>query len=203
MKVIGLCGGSGSGKGEVAGIFKEYGIPSIDTDRIYHELTSCPTQCLIDLVAEFGDQILTSDGILDRGKLREIVFSDTQSNRRESLNRITHFHILSKTRELISEYRKKEFSAVLVEAPLLFESEFDKECDFVIAVTADMETRIKRIIMRDNITPALAEKRIKAQLDDEYIVKKSRYNIINNGTISELRIQVKKIIQSFAEKEIF
>ena len=114
LKIIGLCGGSGSGKGSVAELFLEYGIPSVDTDAVYHDITSSPSPCLDALVAEFGTDILTPDGALDRKKLSGIVFFGQDSiKRREKLNAISHKYVLAKTREILSVYennRKEEKS---------------------------------------------------------------------------------------------
>ncbi len=194
MQVIGLCGGSGSGKGEVSKIMMKHGIPSIDTDSVYHQLTSAKTQCLQDLVNEFGKKILDGDGILDRKKLREIVFSDCAEDKREALNRISHAHVIARTRELIAEYSEKGVPAVLIDAPLLFESGLDRSCDFVIAVTAARDVRIERIVVRDGISAADAVKRIDSQLTDEYLLSKSRYNISNNGTIRDLELQIENLL---------
>ncbi len=194
MKVIGLCGGSGSGKGEVAKIMMRHGVPSIDADRVYHQLISAKTQCLRDLVNEFGEEILDGDGILDRKKLRAIVFADGADLKREALNRISHAHVITRIKELIAEYSQKGIPAVLIDAPLLFESGFDRECDFVIAVTADKDVRIARIVMRDGISTADAVKRINSQLTDEYLLSKARYNISNNGTVEELELKIKDLL---------
>ena len=78
MKIIGLCGGSGSGKGAVCDLFLELGIPSIDTDALYHKMTSSDSPCLRALAEEFGASIIDVHGKLDRAVLRGIVFSSTE-----------------------------------------------------------------------------------------------------------------------------
>ena len=194
MKVIGLCGGSGSGKGTVAQLFSEFDIPSIDTDKVYHALTSSKSLCLDALADEFGPQILSLDGSLDRSKLSEIVFSRNDSaEKRRKLNQISHKFVLQRTREILDEYRADGKKAVLVDAPLLFESGFDKECDFVIAVIANESIRISRIVERDKITVENARRRIRTQLPDEYLEANSKYIIKNDGMLSELRETVGKI----------
>ena len=87
MKVIGLTGGSGSGKGAVGKILNSLGIPVIDTDAIYREMTEAPCSCLSALEAEFGDSIITESGSLNRTALAELVFSsDDSEERRARLN---------------------------------------------------------------------------------------------------------------------
>ena len=197
MKVIGLCGGSGSGKGTVAEIFSVFGIPSVDTDKVYHELTSRKTDCLDALVNEFGSVILNNEGYLDRRALSSIVFGDgAATTRRKKLNEITHRFVLDKTRELLRDYEEMGAKAALVDAPLLFESGFDKECDIIVAVIADMNTRIDRIMLRDGISENAATLRVKTQLPDDYLSSRADFIINNSGTLDE----VEKAVTEIAEK---
>ena len=137
MKVIGLCGGSGSGKGAVSRIFAEIGIPSIDTDAVYRRMTLSDSPCMRALAAEFGKEIINSLGGLDRARLASIVFNDP--SRLKTLNKIAHSFILDETRRRLAEYSDEGFPAAVVDAPVLFESGFDKECDEIICVLADSE----------------------------------------------------------------
>lgn len=201
MKIIGLCGGSGSGKGEVAKIFSAHNIVSIDTDKIYRDLTSSNTVCMSELVSFFGSEIQKSDGSLDRRLLADIVFnSDDSVAKRQMLNKISHAHVLAEVRRRIKEYDALGFPAVAVDAPLLFESEFDKECDTVVGVIAEREERIKRIMSRDKITRLGAESRIASQLSDEYISEHSDYIIINNGDRISLQNEVGKVAKKILER---
>ncbi len=184
MIVIGLCGGSGSGKSVVSDVAEKMNIPSIDTDFVYRELTCASSPCLDELAMEFGVQVIGTGGALDRGVLREIVFSD--SKRLARLNEITHKHILARTRDLLERYRCEGRSAAIVDAPLLFESGFDRECDAIVAVVADRECRIDRIMARDGITREAAERRIATQICDDELIARSHYFIPNNGTVDEL-----------------
>lgn len=200
MKVIGLCGGSGSGKGTVAKMFAEFNILSIDTDKVYHMLTSEKSSCLDALVAEFGEDILSEDGSLNRKALAQIVFAGNDSDKkRAALNRISHKFVLEKTREMLDELKNKGTPAALVDAPLLFESGFDKECDAVIAVVADEQTRIERIKERDGVSAEYARARIKAQLSDEYLIKNSDYVIDNSGTVNDTGLCVSEIARKILE----
>lgn len=201
MKVIGLCGGSGSGKGFVSKIFLEYGIPSIDTDVVYRELTSQMTPCLRALVEEFGDDIVTAEGLLDRRRLSQLVFiGDGSEKRLQKLNEISHKFILDETRKRLSEYEKAGFTAAIVDAPVLFESGFDKECDAIVAVLAKREIRIARIIARDGISKETADLRINSQIDDDKLTTLCDYVITNNGDIDSLRISVGKVAGLILEK---
>ena len=194
MKVLGLCGGSGSGKGAVSHSFARYGVRSVDTDAVYHELISHPSPCTEELAARYGEGILSENGTLSREALRRIVFEDKKAL--DVLNKITHKHILSATREIIRAEESCGASFILIDAPLLFESGFDKECDLIIAVVADADLRLGRIMKRDSISESLARSRIAAQLSDEYISARADFLIVNNGDISSIDSRVDEI---FAE----
>ena len=188
MKVIGLCGGSGSGKGAVSRIFSEISIPSIDTDAVYREMTLSDSPCMRELRGEFGDEVVNSQGGLDRARLASIVFNDP--SRLKTLNKIAHSFILDETRRRLAEYMDEGFPAAIVDAPVLFESGFDTECDEIICVLADRDVRIARIMSRDGITRDAAEKRIASQIPDEILISKCDYAIYNNSDIESLREQI-------------
>ncbi len=198
MLVIGLCGGSGSGKSTAADIFTHYNILPINADLIYRELTSKKTDCLIELVNEFGESILDENGVLDRKSLGAIVYRDEKKLKR--LNSITHFHILASIRAIINDVKSKGYFAVLVDAPLLFESGFDKECDFTIAVIADEKTRVDRIVSRDKISESDAIRRISYQLSNSYLQKNCDYVIYNNSTLDALVKNVNDIVNDIKNK---
>ena len=185
MKVIGLCGGSGSGKSLVCSIFNELDIICIDADRVYHDMISSDSECSKELVSVFGDEIAAEVGI-NRARLRELAF--LSKDNLELLNNITHKHILKQTRLMISNVRATTDSkAVIFDAPLLFESGFDKECDLTICVIADEKIRIERIINRDGISYEAAKARINSQISNDELINKCTYSIENNSTDQELR----------------
>ena len=186
MKIVGLCGGSGSGKGAVGQLFEKHGVPVIDTDAVYHELTSARSECIDELVLAFGNSIIDENGALNRPALGKIVFSSGASDKLQLLNKITHKHILLKTREMLGNFSERGFSMVVVDAPLLFESEFNKECDIIVSVIADKNTRVERIMSRDKISEDVARRRIATQLGDDFLIANSDFVIRNDSTLSEL-----------------
>ena len=193
MKVIGLCGGSGSGKGAVGDVFQRFGALVIDTDALYHKMTSGQSECLDALVREFGDDIV-HNGALDRKKLSSIVFyGDGAKARLEKLNGISHKFILDEVRRIIADGASRGFRYAVVDAPLLFESGFDSECDVTVAVVANTETRIARIMARDGISREKAELRIASQHTDEWLIENSDFVVRNDNGISLLEEQVKII----------
>ena len=203
MLVIGLAGGSGSGKGSVCAIFREFGFEFIDTDALYGKLTAPGGKCIGPLVSEFGKVILNEDGSLNKTTLAKIVFmSENAEEKRKKLDGITHKIILGETRKLLTDYSSKNTFAVLVDAPLLFESGFDRECDIIISVIAEENIRIKRIIQRDKITEEMARNRIASQLSNEFLRENSDYIIVNNGSMEELRGNISSIAEKILKRGI-
>jgi dephospho-CoA kinase len=194
MKIIGLTGGSGAGKGEVCKAFLSLGIESVDTDKISREVTKKGGGCLNELVGNFSGAILTSYGELDRKKLADIAFDPGSNGKNlETLNKITHKHILNECKRIILDMQNAGRKALIIDAPLLFESGFDKSCDVIIAVVADLDKRTERIIKRDSITGDQAAARIKNQKSDRFFLDNSDHVIYNNSDYADIYIQVSKI----------
>lgn len=191
MKIIGVTGPIGSGKSYVGDILEEHGIPRIDTDKVYHGLISGYTDTVKELEAEFGKEIVKSDGSVDRKKLGEIVFSDKAKLSR--LNEITHKYVHIETKDLIEAYRQESHRAVVVEVPLMFESGFDKMCDEIICVVADDDVRVQRIVKRNGISEKDAKNRIKNQKDNNFYIEKSTIVVYNNGN-EDIRAQIEVLI---------
>lgn len=201
MLIIGLCGGSGSGKGTVAQRFERYNIPSIDADLVYRELLENKGELLFELREAFGESILDERGMLDRKRLSEIVFSAEHKDEcLPMLNRITHSAVIAETERRIEILKDTGVPAVIFDAPLLFESGFDKRCDTIIAVLADTETRLNRIMARDSITREFALARISVQLPDSFLEERADHIIVNNGSLAELDAQVSAIAEKIFER---
>ncbi|MBO5931071.1 MAG: dephospho-CoA kinase [Clostridia bacterium] len=192
MLVIGLTGPTGAGKGAVATIFEGYGIPVINADRVYHELITPPSSCLQELVEIFGKEILLPDGSLNRRALASIVFSNPAA--REKLNTVTHRYVMEEIRTRMERLRREEVPVAALDAPQLFEAGAHKACGAVVSVLAERQTRLERIVARDNITPEAAMRRILAQKSDEFFKTHSDYIIENNGNIELLTPQVHRIL---------
>lgn len=178
MKIIGLCGGSGSGKTTACAAMEALGARIIDTDRVYREICVAGSDCLADIAREFGRAAVAPDGGLDRRSLGAIVFSDAEARGR--LNEIAHAHIRTETERRLTEYKSSGADAVVVDAPLLFESGFDRMCDITVGITAPRKLRIARITARDGISEKDAEARIDSQITDEELIRLCGY-IIENG----------------------
>lgn len=193
MKVIGLTGPTGAGKSELCSCLARLGIPNINADKIYHQLLTPPSPCLDALAAHFGEKILKLDGTLNRKALAAIVFAEGAENEHDMLNKITHGFVLKRIRELIAEYSSASCPAVVADIPLLFESEFYKECDFNISVLANRMVRIDRIMKRDGLDYSAANARVCAQQPDDFYISRSDTVIYNNSDGKELEAAAAKI----------
>ncbi len=191
MLVIGLTGGTGSGKGRVGQCFLSHGIKTIDTDIVSRDVCKKGSPCLTELTLFFGEVILNSDGTLNRKKLAEIAFSDEAKH--QKLNTITHRHILNSVRCWLDECKRNGDLAAVVDAPLLYESGFDRECDIVIAVIAPKEVRKERIRLRDGITDCEIDARMSKQKDDLFYTENADFVITNDSSLSSLQEQVNDI----------
>lgn len=202
MKIIGLTGPSGAGKSTLCKRFLELNIPCINTDDIYHSLTSSPSPCLNELKEKFGDKIINENGALDRKALAKLVFEGENAEANLSnLNATTHKYVWEKTNDILTECINKGKKVAVIDAPALFSSKiFLGACDFIISVLCDKELRVERILKRDNISREEALARINAQPDDNFFIENSDYYITNSGIESEMNEQLESI---FEQEEIF
>ena len=194
MLTVGLTGPSGAGKGAVASLFANYGVPSIDTDAVYHQLLLPPSACLNELSARFGQMILTPEGTLDRKALAAVVFAPGHEADLADLNRISHRHVLDEVRRLLAAYEAEGVTAVLVDAPQLFESGFDSECNRILSVLAPREVRLERIMARDGLDEARATARLNAARPDDFFRENSDAVIANRGTVEDMDAEVRRLL---------
>ncbi len=201
MKIIGLTGPSGAGKSTLCEKFEDWDIPCINTDEIYHDITSKPSPCLDELCEKFGPSIINENGALDRVALAKIVFEgENKEKNLANLNVTTHKYVWEETNRILTKYMDEGKVAAVIDAPALFSSKiFIGACDFIISVLCDKETRIERIMKRDNISREKALARINAQPSDEFFIENSDYYITNCGTKDEMN---EKLLSIFEEEEI-
>ena len=195
MKTIGLTGPSGAGKSFCSQFFKKLSIPCIDADEVYHNLLCPPSDCVDELAEHFGKDILNSNGEVDRKALANTVFSDKTHVKLNALNSITHKYVINEISDLLNVYSEQKNIAAVIDAPLLFEAEVDKMCDFTIAVISDEEKRLERIMARDDISAEDAFMRLKAQKSTDFYTKNADYTVTNNADLTALISQLEDIMR--------
>jgi len=196
--IIGVTGNSGSGKTMLSNLLKkEYDAYLIDADETVKSLSIPGGNYYNEIVKKFGNSILLESGKIDKTKLADIIFND--SIKRESLNTITFKYIVEEIKRMVSLSNAK---MIIIDAPLLIESNLDKICDVVISVIADDNIKQERICIRDNIDKSKALARINAQPENDYYIKNSNYVIINNeeNFLEEQIDSIKEILESDAVK---
>ena len=200
MIIIGLCGSSGSGKGHVCREFSAHGVAFIDTDRVYREKVLVSADCVNELVEFFGSDIL-ENGAVSKARLAAMVFEGEGAEARlNRLNEITHKYIKIETEALLRKYEREGYGAVLVDAPVLFESGFDKMCHVTLCVTAPLETKVERIMQRDGIVREKALARLSSQMSDEVLRSRCTYEI-DNSHGADLASQIKSVLTELKLEE--
>ena len=193
MKVIGLTGGIGTGKSTAAEYLKAKGFAHIDADQIGRNMTADHSPILKTLNDLFGPagpfgkagvEILEAPGVLDRKAMADVVFSNPES--RDKFNEIMFAAIIAEIKRQIAFYDREGCAYALVDAPLLFESGADTLCDAVILITADLEKRIERVQLRDNLTREEILSRIRNQMEDAEKAQRADYVVDNSGALRDL-----------------
>ncbi len=190
--VIGLTGPTGAGKSTVAAALEKAGCRIIDADRIAHDAVMQP-ECIIRLKAEYGADIMKADGSLNRRLLAQRAFSTPEKSAR--LNEITHPIIMDEILDRIAREQQSDAKAIVLDAPLLFESGADHYCTATISVTAPIELRLSRVMNRDSITLELAKARIGAQHDDVYYDSRADYVFDGAAAAEGIPEKAQKILE--------
>ncbi|SEQ10517.1 dephospho-CoA kinase [Flavobacterium urocaniciphilum] len=175
-KIIGLTGGIGSGKTTVAKYFAEKGIPVYIADDEAKKIMDSP-EVIKEVQAIFDENVLTKKGLLDRKKIRNIVFHHNE--KLEALNKIVHPKVKKDFENFVKEHQNAPF--IIKEVAILFETNGHKLCDATILVTAPLETRIARVIERDNTTREKVLQIINNQLSEEEKEKLATHIIVNDN----------------------
>ncbi|WP_058485058.1 dephospho-CoA kinase [Defluviitalea phaphyphila] len=196
MKIIGLTGGSGSGKSTVVTILSEMTtVYIIDADKIGHKIILKGNPAYYDIINYFGKKILKEDGEIDRKILGKIVFSD--KNDLKKLNEITHYRIKEYIINTIKEIKKTPslYKYIIIDAALLIETGLHTLVDEIWVVYARLEDRIKRIMERDNISEEQARRRINSQISWEELKKYANRIIYNEKNKEFLKEQLISILK--------
>jgi dephospho-CoA kinase len=182
MLRVGLTGGIGAGKGEVARRLATYGALVIDADQVAREVVAPGTPGLDEVVAAFGTGVLRPDGSLDRALLGEIVFSDTAL--RSRLNAIVHPLVGERMREI--EETAGDQAVVVHEIPLLAESGLAGAFDVVVVVDAPPAVQVERLVSIRGMTRSHALARMSAQATREERLAVATVVVDNSGSLEDL-----------------
>ena len=183
MKIVGLTGGIGSGKSTVLKQFEDLGINTYSADKAAKKLINSDEDLIESIKSLFGDNIYDNN-ILDTIKLSKIVFQD--SHKLESLNSIVHPAVAKDFKSFI---KTNHGDYIVKEVAIIFETNTEDNYDKIILVRAPIEDRIKRVVLRDNITKDDVIRRVNNQIDDSTIIDKCDY-IIDNNNLKELKEKV-------------
>ncbi|GAA2207019.1 dephospho-CoA kinase [Nonomuraea monospora] len=189
MLKIGLTGGIGSGKSEVARRLSAKGAMVIDADRIAREVVEPGTPGLARVVATFGEEVLRADGSLNREKLGSFVFAD--SEKLAALNAIVHPLVGERVAEL--QRAAADDTILVYDVPLLVENNLAPMYDVVIVVDAPDDLRIRRLSEHRGMPEADAKARIAAQATREERLAAADIVIPNDGPLEELDGRVDEV----------
>ncbi len=201
MYLVGLTGGIGSGKSTVAARFAERGAEVIDADAIAREVVEPGGPALPALVERFGEGILQDDGRLDRRALAAVAFADDRS--RADLDRLTHPHVAGRIASRIAEIGGREGARadqiVVVDHPLLIETQQTARFDAVVAVLAPRDVRLARLCENRGLDRADVEARMRAQVDDAARRAAATHLIDNSADLDDLNDQVDAIYEDLCQ----
>ena len=188
--VIGLAGGVGAGKSTVAAILARMGCVVADADALAHQALQ-EAELRATITGWWGPKVLDAAGRIDRAAVARIIFDRPAERKR--LESLVHPWIRRRQKELFAA-APREARALVIDAPLLFETGLDRECDAVIFVEAGRETRLARLGAGRGWTQRELDRREASQLPLD--VKRSRadYVVVNDGDLDDLTDQVRRIL---------
>ncbi|HSK92256.1 MAG TPA: dephospho-CoA kinase [Euzebyales bacterium] len=192
MFLIGLTGGIASGKSTVAERFVRHGAELIDADAVAREVTQPGTEAYHDIVEHFGREVLDEDGFIDRPALGAIVFSDP--SQRAVLNEITHPPILAAIADQL-ELLVAFDGCVVLDVPLLVETEVDRRYDAVVVVATSEQTQIQRLMRHRGLGELQAKQRVASQAPLEAKLARATHVIWNDDGLAQLRERADEIAE--------
>ena len=194
MRVIGLTGGTGSGKSTVSAYLKKRGCCIIDADEMARQLPSPGGGARAPIREKFGDSVFYDDGTLDRKKLGNIVFKDEE--KLKILEEITTKIVIRKITDKIHQMKESGYEGIVIlDAPLLFEFGMEGLADENWLVICDRERRIKRLENRDGLSRREITDRMANQLSDEKKMDMADQSIDNSGSIDDLYCKIDQLIE--------
>jgi dephospho-CoA kinase len=199
MLIVGLTGGIASGKSTIADMFKKEGAYIIDLDMISRKVVKPGKPAWRDVVHIFGKEVLNEDQTLNRKKVGDIVFSDAE--KRKKLERIIHPKIAAEKLMEIKGIAKKDNQAiVIIDIPLLIETNKQDTVDKVVLVYTSPQGQVERLVKRDGLSLEDAHKRLTSQMPIEDKKKYAHYIINNDGPLGKIQKEVKEIFRELKKE---
>ena len=199
MRVIGITGGIGTGKTEVAALLEGLGAEVIDADAVAHEVYAPGTDGFADVVAAFGDGVLAASGSVDRRRLADIVFEDRAAL--ERLQDIVHPRAKAAVAAKLTGMREGRVEAAILVAPLLVEAGWTDLVDELWVTIADADSVVGRVGRRDGLAPDAVRARIESQASDQERLAYADAVIDNGGGLDELRERVTELWNTRMRKD--
>jgi dephospho-CoA kinase len=191
MLLVGLTGNIGSGKSTVDQLLSERGATIIDADVLSRRAVEIGTPAYKSIVERWGTSILGPDGMLDRGALRRIVFSDPAEL--EQLNTLVHPEVERMRAELVEAARLRGDKLVVCDVPLLFERKMTDLFDKIVLVDAPRPVRLERLVRERGLKETEAMDMIVAQMPAELKRARADFVIDNVGTLTQLDTRVAEV----------
>ena len=194
MFVVGLTGGIGSGKTVASDRFEELGVKVVDADIASRVVVEIGKPALSSIEGEFGSDVISDDGSLNRAKLREIIFKDDEAKSwlESLLHPLIGQHISDEIASATSRY-------VILVSPLLFETTQFQMCNRTLLIDVPKDIQILRTAKRDKVPESQVEKIIASQMDRDQKIGKADDVIVNDGEIGDLISKIDKIHQRYIE----
>jgi dephospho-CoA kinase len=193
MLKVGLTGGIGSGKSEVARLFAKLGAAVIDADEIARQLVEPGSPALAEIIRLFGAGCVDDDGRLNRAALAKIVFND--ATRRQQLDAIMHPRVRARIEQDILACARQPYAIIVV--PLLLEANQTDLVDRVLVILAPETTRLQRVIDRDAREPDQILAIMQSQAPDEVRQHAADDIIRNTGDLDTLASAVEQLHRNY------
>ena len=191
---IGLTGGIASGKSTIASFFADLGVPVIDTDVIAREVVAKGAPALDEIRTEFGDEVFDVDGMLDRKRMRNLVFSD--DSKRRQLEGVLHPRIreaaLNQAEAVTDPY-------MIIVVPLLVESPMKEFMDRVLVVDCSEEVQLSRLLARDTENDEQARRIIAAQASRNERLAIADDVVLNDAGLDQTRTRIEALHKKYLE----
>jgi dephospho-CoA kinase len=199
MRAIGVTGGIGSGKTTVCRLLEDLGASVFYADDAAKMLMTRDPEVVAEIRQAFGNESYAKDGSLNRKHLAEIVFADP--DKVSAINAIVHPRVAAAFETFRREAERNGAPLAVEEAALIFESGAHKSLNGVVVVESPVQTRIGRVVTRDNVRPEEVMARMINQLPPEELRSRANYLLINDGTLEELEARVAELYEKLTVGE--